>query len=167
MLIVSCSANKTSFIPTSGMEKFEVIEAVTSTRLLVSQGFKRYSVDLAYFKPDQSLCELNANKACKQLEGFVGEDIWLERNYDRYGLKMHTAWLDDPKSGIEKTYSLNLILILDGDLRVLEFIDNRNLPTQIADMISMAQDVNVNKHVHKHDERQLKPWQLRKLNGVK
>ena len=163
ILQMACTAKQVTFVPTPKMERFEIVKVVTPSRILVNRNFTRYAVDLAYFRPNQNLCSEVHDKTCDLLSIYLGEDVWIERNYDRYGLEMHTAWLDDPQSDDEKAYPLNLIMIIKGDLEILENVDNHNLPDNLAYMISMAQDANLNRHMLENSKQKMKPWQLNKF----
>lgn len=163
-LLAGC-ANRNIYYskPSPQAELFNVASIVTPTRVVVeTSNFKAYVVDLAYFYPSTLECQ-NLPEACAELRDKVlDKKVWIEREYDRFGLPMHTLWVADlPYKPLQP---INIQLIVDGGYARLT--DFRNLPNGKSELVSRSYDLAINKYRQSTSYEGKAYWQQRMYNGI-
>ncbi len=150
--------------PYAVSELYKVREVLTPTRIRVEREWRSYVLDLAYFVPETQSCQV---LDCGALEQLVqGQSIWAVREYDRWGLQMHSIWI--ARKGVDKPdlKPLNIKLIQDGDYTAN--VDYRRLPNGMTKLVARSNEVGINNQQIKAATNRLQPWQknlVEKLGG--
>ncbi len=159
-VLAGCSAHKTIH---SGVYSFEGV--ATPTRLVVRGWGKAYWVDLALMTPEETTCKEHSTAQCEWLEDSLdGATVLISRQYDRYGLSMHSVWvLNDEGRSDELSISLQAVAqgYLEGDK-----IDYYNLPKPLGENLVAARAYRESKKNLLEKRGDLKPWMVRKINNL-
>lgn len=134
----SASLNEKSR-PNVFAENYKIVSVETPTRVVGRKGLRRQVIDMAYFVPNTTSCD-EAPESCIALEAEVlSKDVWVQREYDRYGVPMHTLWRADDSLDTSTTQSINIELIMG--LYPDAVVDNRKLPNGKSKLVSLANEI--------------------------
>jgi hypothetical protein len=158
LLVSGCAINgdKAEHVQLDKKSKqMEVIEVVTPTRVIAKHNWRTFTVDLAYFYPSTVMCS-DSPEYCKTLsEATLNKHFWVAREYDRFGLQMHSLW--PAEQGPKARTSLNIdLLVFGGYARLADHIE---LPNGKSELVSRAKDLGFNNDRQKGRLEKLKPWQ--------
>lgn len=143
--------------PSVVAEAFVVTDVESPTRLKGRSGTSSYAIDMAYLIPQHNDCTHN-QKACEMLsEALVGEKVWVQKEYSRYGVNMHTLW--KPESNVPAVQSENIKLLMAGYGELVN-VDARLLPNGKGKLVSTANEIGLERLRQKAIVETLPQWRL-------
>lgn len=158
LILTGCASTEKMFVeskPSEVAEGYLITSIETPTRVIGKSNYRKHIIDLAYFLPSLKKCTEEREKCDALSKMVLGKKVWVQKEYERYGLPLHTLWQN---SSLEAVNSVNLELILNGypDAQT----DNRKLPNGKSKIVSRANEIGIERLRQKRILKTLPKWRL-------